>query len=704
MVAPGAAHAGEVAGDPAGDLAGDPAALITEALRTLPPAERLILPALQAVQAACGYVPEAAVARVADELNVSRAEVHGVLTFYDDLRRTPPPEVSVAICCADACQSVGARELLGYAGPGAPSVASGTVEVHEVACLGACALGPAAMVQGRLLSRVDGPSLDRAVASAGVWRPANGTGTGESGAAGSASLRVRVPADSVARSVGADEVATALRTAAHAAGVTLELVRTGSRGLLWQEPLVEVHTPAGWMGFGPVTPADAAGLLEIGAGAPTHPLALGPVDALPWLTAQTRSITARLGVIDPLDHDAAVEHGLLRGLRAALTAADDDVISEVLASGLRGRGGAGFPAGIKWRTVRDAEGTRKLVCCNADEGDSGTFADRMVMEGDPLGLLEGMAIAGLVVGAAEGIVYVRSEYPAAIATMRAAVEVARAHGWLGPDVLGSGRAFDVRIVAGAGSYVCGEETAMLASIEGGRGMVRPKPPIPALSGAFDVPTLVHNVLTLASIPAIVADGSAAYQSWGIDRSRGTQVFQLAGNIARGGLVEVPFGITLRELVEGFGGGTRTGRPIGAVQVGGPLGSYLGPEQLDVRMDYESLAEIGGMLGHGGLVVFDDTIDFGAQARWAMEFCARESCGRCTPCRVGSVRGVEVIDRILAADDDGERDRHLVLLEDLCEAMTDGSMCAMGGLTPLPVRSAMARHLEQMAGADMGGAR
>jgi formate dehydrogenase iron-sulfur subunit len=357
----------------------------------------------------------------------------------------------------------------------------------------------------------------------------------------------------------------------------------------------------------------------------------------------------------------------------------------VLASGLRGRGGAGFPAGIKWRTVLEAPGPDKYVCCNADEGDSGTFADRMLMEGDPFTLLEGMAIAGIAVGACEGLIYVRSEYPAAIATLRTAVDIARVDGWLGPDVLGTGRAFDVRITVGAGSYVCGEETAMLESLEGKRGMVRAKPPIPALHGLFGKPTLVHNVLTLSAVPQILADGPAAYQALGIDRSRGTSVFQLAGNVARGGIVELGFGVSLRELVEDFGGGTRSGRPLRAVQVGGPLGAYFPAAALDVPMDYEALASAGGLLGHGGVVVFDDTVDMAAQARFAMEFCAAESCGKCTPCRIGSTRGVEVIDRITAGVD---RERNLELLEDLCEAMTDGSLCAMGGLTPLPVRSAL----------------
>ena len=501
------------------------------------------------------------------------------------------------------------------------------------------------------------------------------------------SVRVYVPGDSAACSVGADEVAARITDVAAARGVTVEVVRNGSRGMLWLEPFVEIQTPAGRVGYGPVTVGAVEALIDVGLfeGAP-HALGHGIVDEMAWLTRQHRVSFARVGLADPLDLDEYRRLGGLVGLQRALAIPADEVAADILASGLRGRGGAGFPAGIKWRTVLEAPGDTKYVCCNADEGDSGTFADRMLMEGDPFTLLEGMTIAGTTVGASIGLIYVRSEYPAAIRTLRTAVDIARVDGWLGPDVLGSGRSFDVRIVEGAGSYVCGEETAMLESLEGKRGMVRPKPPIPALQGLFGHPTLVHNVLTLSAVPAILADGAAAYQGLGVDRSRGTQVFQLAGNIARGGIVELAFGVSLRELVEDFGGATYSGRPIRAVQVGGPLGAYLPEHALDVAMDYEALTAAGAMLGHGGVVVFDDTVDMAAQARFAMEFCAVESCGKCTPCRIGSTRGVEVIDKITAGIDP---ERNLELLEELCETMTDGSLCAMGGLTPLPVRSAVA---------------
>ena len=510
-------------------------------------------------------------------------------------------------------------------------------------------------------------------------------------------ITVYVPRDSAATSVGADEVAVALESEAAVTGRHIQLVRTGTRGMLWLEPLVEIETNRGRVGYGPVRPDDvgdlvAGGMLE---GVPND-VCLGVVDDLPWMRDQQRLCLARVGVTDPLSPNDYMSHGGLAGLRRAFELGPADVVAEVTGSGLRGRGGAGFPAGIKWKTVADTQGDLKFVCCNADEGDSGTFADRIVMEGDPFSLLEGMTIAAYAVGASEGYIYLRSEYPDAAVVTQAAIEIARAHGWLGKNILGSGLDFDIHLRVGAGAYICGEETSMLESLEGKRGMVRAKPPIPAITGLFGKPTVVHNVLTLVSVPAILADGGRAYAALGVDRSRGTQVFQLAGNIARGGVFETAFGVSLAELVNGYGGGTRSGRPVRAVQVGGPLGAYIPGSQLDIPTAYEAFDAANAMLGHGGIVVFDDTVDMAAMARFAMEFCAEESCGRCTPCRVGSVRGVEVIDRIVAGEDP---DGNLALLNDLCELMTEGSLCAMGGLTPNPVRSALLHFPEDFTDRD-----
>jgi formate dehydrogenase iron-sulfur subunit len=511
-------------------------------------------------------------------------------------------------------------------------------------------------------------------------------------------VRVFVPCDAAARSLGADEVAE--RIVAAAAGRAVEVVRTGSRGMLWLEPLVEVATPEGRVGYGPVAPEDVDGLVAAGMldAAAIEGTGLGLVEELPWMRRQQRLTFARVGIIDPRSADDHEANGGNAGLRAALARDPADVVEEVVASGLRGRGGAGFPTGIKWRTVLGAQADVKFVCCNADEGDSGTFADRMLIEGDPFTLIEGMTIAAHAVGATEGYVYLRSEYPDAVEALNAAIEVARERGWLGERILGSELTFDLHVRVGAGAYICGEETSMLESLEGKRGTVRAKPPIPALEGLFGRPTVVNNVLSLASVPTILANGAAAYAAHGTGRSLGTNVFQLGGNIARGGIVETAFGITLGELVEDLGGGTASGRPVRAVQVGGPLGAYLPTSQFDLPMDYEAFAAAGAMVGHGGVVVFDDTVDMAAMARFAFEFCAEESCGKCTPCRVGAVRGVETIDRIRAGEDRG---KNLVLLDDLCELMTDGSLCAMGGLTPMPVRSAVQHFGNDFVGKDFG---
>ena len=503
---------------------------------------------------------------------------------------------------------------------------------------------------------------------------------------------IYIPGDSAALSVGADEVAAAIARLAP----TATIVRNGSRGALWLETLVEIQTPYGRIAYGPVTPEDVASLFDadfLNGG--QHRLALGKTDQIKWLANQDRVTFARVGIIDPLSLDAYCAHGGLVGLRKALELSSEELISEVTDSGLRGRGGAAFPAGIKWRTAAQATSDQKYICCNADEGDSGTFADRMLIEGDPFTLIEGMTIAGIAVGATQGIVYLRSEYPYAIATLQKAIDIARADSWLGKSVFGSAHSFDIQIRIGAGSYVCGEETAMLESIEGKRGVVRAKPPLPAIEGLFGKPTIINNVLTLATVPMILAEGAAAYKARGVGRSLGTQVFQLAGNIACGGIVETAFGISLNELINTYGGGTLTKRPLRAVQIGGPLGAYFSTDQFETSMDYESLIAAGGMLGHGGIVVFDDTVDLAVQAKFAMEFCAIESCGKCTPCRIGSTRGAETIDLIIQ----GVRvDENKKLLLDLCEVMTDGSLCAMGGLTPMPVKSAMINFPSDFTGA------
>ena len=513
-------------------------------------------------------------------------------------------------------------------------------------------------------------------------------------------VTVYVSRDSTAISKGADKVARAIAVEAARRGATINLVRNGSRGMFWLEPLVEVSTPEGRVAYGPVRPEDVAELFEsnfLYGG--QHHLHLGLTEAIPYFARQTRLTFARVGVTDPVSLDDYLAHDGYRGLANALRMTGKGIVEEVVTSGLRGRGGAAFPTGIKWRTVLGAQADQKYIVCNADEGDSGTFSDRMIMEGDPFVLIEGMTIAGIAVGATQGYIYLRSEYPYAEAALNEAISVAVSRNYLGEDILGSGKTFHLEVRRGAGAYVCGEETSLLESLEGKRGMVRFKPPLPALEGLFGKPTVVNNVISLASIPVILDKGGASYQEYGVGRSRGTLPFQLGGNVKYGGLVEAAFGMTIRELLYEFGGGTRSGRPIRAVQIGGPLGAYVPESQFDLPLDYEALAGVNAMLGHGGVVVFDDTVDLAQMARFAMEFCALESCGKCTPCRIGSTRGVEVIDRIVEGQD---RPKQVVLLRDLCNTMLSGSLCALGGMAPYPVLSALNHFPEDFGIAEPAG--
>jgi formate dehydrogenase iron-sulfur subunit len=494
-------------------------------------------------------------------------------------------------------------------------------------------------------------------------------------------MKVFVPLDSAAVALGADRLAEAIAAEGAARGVAVQVVRNGSRGMVWLEPLVEVVTDAGRVGFGPMALTDVPGLFgDLSA----HPKSLGLVEDLPWMKGQTRLTFARVGVIDPLSLDDYRAHGGLVGLDRAKGMTKAQIVAEVTESGLRGRGGAGFPTGIKWKTVSEAPGEQKYIVCNADEGDSATFADRMLMEGDPFTLIEGMAIAGLACGATKGYVYIRSEYPVAIRVMDAAVKIAREAGILGPQ-------FDMEIRVGAGAYVCGEETSLLNSLEGKRGVVRAKPPLPALQGFMGRPTVVNNVISLASVPVIMAKGAAHYKDFGLGRSRGTIPLQIAGNVKFGGLYEVAFGLTLGQIVNEIGGGTASGRPVKAVQVGGPLGAWFPPSLFDTPFGYEEFGAKDGLIGHAGLTIADDSTDMLKMARFAMEFCAIESCGKCTPCRIGAVRGVETLDRLAAGDASA-----IPLITDLCNTMKSGSLCALGGFTPYPVMSAITHFPDDFA--------
>ncbi|HTJ03494.1 MAG TPA: NADH-quinone oxidoreductase subunit NuoF [Methylovirgula sp.] len=503
--------------------------------------------------------------------------------------------------------------------------------------------------------------------------------------------KVYVPRDVVALALGADRIAKKIAQLAAARGADVTIVRNGSRGMFFLEPLIEVETGSGRIGYGPVSPADVTSLFDAGfltGGA--HPLRIGKPEEHPFLAKQNRLTFSRIGITDPVSIADYEAHDGWKGLKKAIEIGPAAIIQEVTQSGLRGRGGAGFPTGIKWKTVSDCVDDRKYVVCNCDEGDSGTFADRMVLEDDPFMLIEGMAICAVAIGATKGYVYCRSEYPHGARAFNEALTHARAAGWLGKNIKGSNHSFDIELRMGAGAYVCGEETSLLESLEGKRGLVRAKPPLPAHKGLFQKPTVVNNVLSFAAAPYILAEGGAAYAAFGMGRSRGTMPLQIAGNVKFGGLFETAFGLTLGEIVEEIGGGTRSGRPVRAVQCGGPLGAYFPRELFDTPFDYEAFAAKDGLIGHGGLVIFDDTVDMADMARFAMEFCKIESCGKCTPCRIGSTRGQETIEKIMRGENVSA---NLIVIEDLCQTMKFGSLCALGGFAPYPVLSAL-RHFPE----------
>ena len=500
------------------------------------------------------------------------------------------------------------------------------------------------------------------------------------------SYKIYIPIDSTALSLGADDVYKAIQDEASLRKINLQIVRNGSRGLFWLEPMIEVETSQGRIAYGPVTIDDVPSLFDaefyLGK---AHSLSHGFTEEITWLKNQERLTFARAGITDPINIEEYEKLDGFQGLKNAINLKPNEIVKIVTESGLRGRGGAAFPTGIKWQTVLDTPGEKKYIVCNADEGDSGTYSDRMIMENDPFVLIEGMIIAGIAVGADQGYIYLRSEYPDALKVLNQAINIAKEKGYLGKKVLGTDFNFELEVTRAAGAYICGEETSLLESLEGKRGMVRYKPPLPAIEGLYGKPTVVNNVISLATIPIILDKGAKYYADYGMGRSKGTLPIQLAGNLKKTGLIEKAFGITLRELLYDYGEGSATGKPIKAVQVGGPLGAFIPESQFDMPLDYETFAKVNAVVGHGGIVAFDDSVDMAKMARYSFEFCAIESCGKCTPCRIGSTRGMEVIDKIKSGV---EVEKNEKLLRDLAETMVHGSLCAMGGMTPFPVISAL----------------
>jgi bidirectional [NiFe] hydrogenase diaphorase subunit len=506
--------------------------------------------------------------------------------------------------------------------------------------------------------------------------------------------RIAVCTSAACLAAGGAEVRRAVEDAVRAEGLAeaVEVHGTGCLGLCHAGPALEVHGP----GEGhrcrclyERVDREVAGRIvreHVAAGAPVAAHALAPDD--PVLTRQLRIVTAGFGELDPERLDSCLAAGAYAALARALgTLAPAEVIAELSTSGLRGRGGAGYPTGLKWATVAKAPGREKIVICNADEGDPGAFMDRALLEGDPHRVLEGMAIAAHAVGASRGYIYVRGEYRLAITRLRGAIAAAEEAGLLGARILGTPFAFPIELRIGAGAYVCGEETALIASVEGGRGTPRPRPPYPAERGAWGLPTLINNVETFANVPAIVARGGAWFAGIGTARSKGTKVLALSGDVRRSGVYEVPMGTPLREVIEGLGGGVPSGRTLKAAQTGGPSGGCIPAQHLDLPIDYESLLEVGTYMGSGGLVVMDDRCCMVDVARFFLEFCRDESCGKCVPCRAGTVQLHELLERLCRGEGAPE---DVARIEELAALLREASLCGLGQGAPGPILSTL-RH-------------
>jgi formate dehydrogenase iron-sulfur subunit len=496
---------------------------------------------------------------------------------------------------------------------------------------------------------------------------------------------IYIPCDSSSISVGAENIKNIISDHLPEA----KIKRTGSYGLYWLEPMIEVEKDNRRIAYGPLDNNSIIELIKCDF-SEQHSLCLGPTHSIDKLKLQNRLTFKNCGIIDPLSLDDYKKQGGLQGLEKALKLSPEEITDIVIKSGLRGRGGAAFPTGIKWKTTLSETSEEKYIVCNADEGDSGTFADRMILEGDPLSVIEGMIIAARATRAHKGYIYLRSEYPYTKTLLEAVLDMCYQHNLLGKNILNSDLDFDIELRIGAGSYICGEETALLESLEGKRGMIRYKPPLPAIKGLFGKPTIVNNVISLASVPCILDKGADFYASFGKDKSLGTLTVQLSGNIKYPGLYEIDFGLPLKELLYEIGGGSSSGKTLKAVQCGGPLGSFLSADKFDIPLTYEDFQTYNAMIGHGGVVVFDETANMAHLSLMSMEFGAEESCGKCTPCRVGTTRAYEIIKKIISGD---ERTKNISLLQDLCDVMIEGSLCAHGGLIPYPVLSAIKQFPE-----------
>ncbi len=725
---------------------------VDETVARLGRAPDAVIPILQAMQDHYGYLPEEALRRVCDTTQITPAAITGVSSFYDMFRHKPVGRHVVRVCHGTACHVTGAERVEEALRrhlriePGKDTDYDGLFTIEQVACLGCCTLAPVVRIGESTSGHVTGQRAPQIIAEFLEQEKAGASlgSTEEALVASNGSAQIHIGLGSCCMAKGSDRLFHALQHTAAKTGAKVSVKRVGCVGMCHRTPMIEVVRPgkpsAFYAGLGE---AEAQNLLlrhfrpkglvrnlsrlwtrsldALLLDETTDPIAVAELDIKApavgaFLGRQVHIATEQFGQIDPLDLDEYIAHGGFSALARCLPSESDgtppasfnkterageapslsrlsagQLIDCVEASGLRGRGGAGFPTAAKWRLARQQPGDTKYVICNGDEGDPGAFMDRMLLESFPYRIIEGLAMAAVAVGAHEGIFYIRHEYPLAVKRVRAALKICAQRGWLGERLLGSDYRFQVTIKEGAGAFVCGEETALIASVEGHRGMPRLRPPFPAQAGLWGKPTVINNVETLAVLPWIVRHGPHAFAAYGTQASKGTKVFALAGNIQRGGLIEIPMGTTIREIVDEIGGGVRSGRRFKAVQIGGPSGGCVPARLADTPVDYESLREVGAIMGSGGLVVLDDTACMVDIARYFLQFTQDQSCGKCTFCRVGTRRMLDILDRLCAGK--GQR-QDLAQLEHLARQVGAGSLCGLGKTAPNPVLSTLRYFREE----------
>lgn len=680
-----------------------------------------VIPILQQIQEHYGYLPLEALDEVCRKTDIRPAAVTGVSTFYDMFRHSPVGKHKVQVCRGTACHVSGAERIEDalrrhlHIAPGDDTDADKQFTVEPVACLGCCTLAPVVRIDGTTIGHATpekSPDMLREFL-AGLANGSAPKSTEDTAAlAAEATATIHVGLGSCCMAKGSDQLYHALRESAAASGANINVKRVGCVGMCHRTPMIEV-VPTGGNGryYADLKPEQAGALVQ----AHIHPRGLWRRLAQVWdrtldsfltdeappqeqvarlemdrrepgveafLGKQVHIATASYGRMDPLDLNEYLLYGGFAGLRRVLNELQPaEAIEMIERSGLRGRGGAGFPTGQKWRVTRAQPGAEKYVICNGDEGDPGAFMDRMILESFPFRVIEGLAIAARAVGAHEGIFYIRHEYPLAVKRVRAAIAALEARGWLGEKLLGTDYALRLSVMEGAGAFICGEETALIESLEGRRGMPRLRPPFPAESGLWGKPTLINNVETLSMVPWIIRQGWEKFAAIGTEKSKGTKVFALAGHVRRGGLIEIPMGTTIREIVEGMGGGAPEGRRFKAVQIGGPSGGCVPARLADTPVDFESLRAVGAIMGSGGLVVLDDSACMVDMARYFLQFTEAQSCGKCTFCRVGTKRMLDILDRLCT----GRAQRNdLHELERLAHQVGAGSLCGLGKTAPNPV--------------------